>query len=271
MMTDMVHTLRRGPRAGILPLAPRSPRPSRSCATHCRPPDARAYTAPRLNARCGAGLRHPHASVEFGLVDRIRAVQDLIQGARSACVGAGATEGWPRVRLKNLGTDPAGLLRVDKHTGAIEDLYRRRYLAFRNGIAPLAGNYEAARDVVQEAFARALRDRAGYRGEVSLEAWVWKIAIRAALDLRRNGDSVHLEESLRDAALPQAERNPALADAVKCLPPRQRLIVFLRYFADLSYADIATACAISEGTVAAALAQARGSLLEVLKQQEVEP
>jgi RNA polymerase sigma-70 factor (ECF subfamily) len=156
---------------------------------------------------------------------------------------------------------------VDERARAIEDLYRRRYVAFRNGIAPVAGSYEVARDVVQEAFARALRDRAGYRGEGSLEAWVWKIAIRAALDLRKNGSDVQLAEVVAHAALPQADRNPALAAAVKRLPPRQRLIVFLRYFADLPYTDIATVCGISEGTVAATLANARRSLLDVLRDE----
>jgi DNA-directed RNA polymerase specialized sigma24 family protein len=42
--------------------------------------------------------------------------------------------------------------------------------------------------------------------------------------------------------------------------------VFLRYFADLSYAEIADACGISEGTVAATLAQARAALHEEIRE-----
>lgn len=38
------------------------------------------------------------------------------------------------------------------------------------------------------------------------------------------------------------------------------MIVFLHYFADLSYAEIGEACGISDGTVAATLAQAREQL-----------
>ena len=41
-------------------------------------------------------------------------------------------------------------------------------------------------------------------------------------------------------------------------------MVFLRYFADLSYAEIADACEIAEGTVAATLAKARARLEEAL-------
>ena len=63
---------------------------------------------------------------------------------------------------------------------------------------------------------------------------------------------------------PEPERDPELAEAVKKLPPRRRLIVFLRYFADLSYDEIADICGISEGTVGAALAHARSALAEQL-------
>jgi RNA polymerase sigma factor (sigma-70 family) len=41
-------------------------------------------------------------------------------------------------------------------------------------------------------------------------------------------------------------------------------VVFLRYFADLSYAEIAEVTGISEGTVAATLSQARAALMEQL-------
>jgi DNA-directed RNA polymerase specialized sigma24 family protein len=47
------------------------------------------------------------------------------------------------------------------------------------------------------------------------------------------------------------------------------LIVFLHYFADLPYVEIAEICAISEDTVAASLNQARTALREALEPQEV--
>ena len=56
----------------------------------------------------------------------------------------------------------------------LEDLYRRRNGAFQVMLASVTGSVESARDVVQEAFARALRDQDGFRGEGSLEAWVWR-------------------------------------------------------------------------------------------------
>jgi RNA polymerase sigma-70 factor (ECF subfamily) len=150
----------------------------------------------------------------------------------------------------------------------LEELYRSRYLTFRNGMAAITGSYDSARDVVQEAFARALRDRGQYRGDGPLVGWVWRIAVRVALESRRNGHDLTLEELVADAPAPRLpERDPVLAAALRELPPRRRLVVFLRYFADLSYTEIAALCEISEGTVAATLAHARTDLSKALLTQ----
>ena len=71
-----------------------------------------------------------------------------------------------------------------------------------------------------------------------------------------------------DPALPAPERDPDLDAALRALSPRRRLVVFLRYFAGLSYAEIAEATEIAEGTVAATLAQARDELVAQLAQEE---
>jgi RNA polymerase sigma factor (sigma-70 family) len=53
---------------------------------------------------------------------------------------------------------------------------------------------------------------------------------------------------------------------IQQLPERQRLVVFLRYWADLDYAAIAEALAISPGTVAAAHHAAHGSIRNSLQE-----
>jgi RNA polymerase sigma-70 factor (ECF subfamily) len=151
----------------------------------------------------------------------------------------------------------------------IEEIYRKRYPAFRRTLATVTGSYEAAHDVVQEAFARALASRRQYRGEAPLAAWVWQIAFRVALDERARSMRVLLEEKL-ELELVEPAHDPELADALRRLPARRRLVFFLRYFADLTYEEIATVCGISEGTVAASLAQARAELAEALR-SEISP
>jgi RNA polymerase sigma-70 factor (ECF subfamily) len=148
--------------------------------------------------------------------------------------------------------------------GAIESLYRSRLAVFRRVARGILGDPEAARDAVQEAFAQAVRQRAAYRGEGSLEGWVWRTVVNTARMQRRAREARPL------GALPESyelETNgrpsgadPRVRAAVAALPERQRLVLFLRYYADLDYATIAEVLDISPGTVAATLNSARSSL-----------
>lgn len=152
---------------------------------------------------------------------------------------------------------------MDRQTRAIEDVYSRRYLCFRGALAGIVGSYEQAHDVVQESFARALKNRGEYRGDGPLEAWIWKIALRTAYEMRGRTTERELADAF-EPQLPKPERDEELAAALRELSPRRRLIVFLRYVADLDYAEIARVCEISEGTVAATLAQAKAALAKSL-------
>ena len=152
---------------------------------------------------------------------------------------------------------------MDRQTRTIEDVYSRRYQSFRGALAGIVGSYELAHDVVQESFARALKNRADFRGDGPLEAWIWKIALRTAYEMRGQANEVELADAF-EPELPQPDRDEKLAAALKELSPRRRLVVFLRYVADLDYAEIARVCEISEGTVAATLAQAKAALAESL-------
>jgi RNA polymerase sigma-70 factor, ECF subfamily len=145
---------------------------------------------------------------------------------------------------------------VDERAEAIERLYRERFSGYCDALATVTGSHESARDAVQEAFARALRHRHRLRRDGSLAPWVWTIALRQALGTHRRAHAIEIGEP----ALPGPERDPELAAAIRALPPGRRLVVFLRYFAGFSYAEVAEACEISEGTVAATLAHAHEAL-----------
>ncbi|HEY2734645.1 MAG TPA: sigma factor, partial [Polyangiales bacterium] len=82
---------------------------------------------------------------------------------------------------------------VSKRT--IEELYNQRYARFRRALTPIAGSYEAAHDVVQEAFARALASREQCRNEAAIAAWVWRIAWNVALERRALSHEVPFEEA----------------------------------------------------------------------------
>ena len=148
----------------------------------------------------------------------------------------------------------------------LEALYRARYRQFLRVATAIVGDEAAAHDAVQDAFARALRSAHTFRGEGTLEAWVWQIVVNAArrdrtraIDVLRadgpsstNGHADDVEESVRAW--------------IAALPERQRLAVFLRYYADLDYRSIANALGVEVGTVSATLSSAHTALRRSLEE-----
>jgi DNA-directed RNA polymerase specialized sigma24 family protein len=141
----------------------------------------------------------------------------------------------------------------------LEALYRSRLPEFRRVAAAIAGDRELGSDAVQEAFASAVRKRKSFRGSGTLEAWVWRIVVNAARDARRRRPA--LAEPLEPSSNGHATALP-----LELLTERQREIVFLHYYADLDYAAIAEALAISPGTVGATLNAARQTLRTALEE-----
>lgn len=170
------------------------------------------------------------------------------------------------VAVKVSGSETLSLV-VDAHTEAIERLYRERFVGFRDALATVTGSYDTARDAVQEGFARALAAQGQYRGEAPLAAWVWRIAFRVALGMQAVPLPVEVPSGC-EPGLVGEELDPVLSAALRGLPARRRLVVFLRYFADFSYAEIAAALGISEGTVAATLADGHAALRKALEPDE---
>ena len=149
----------------------------------------------------------------------------------------------------------------------IEALYRRRFRAFLLSVTAILGDGDAALDVVQDAFASALRRRRTFRGEGPLEAWLWRIVLNAARDRGRTMQrEAHprVADAATNGASPDAEHD--LRAYLLVLPERQRLAVFLRHYADLSYDQIGDALGISAGTVGAALNAAHCTLRRQLEE-----
>jgi RNA polymerase sigma-70 factor (ECF subfamily) len=158
-----------------------------------------------------------------------------------------------------------------RHEGAqladIEAVYRSRFCDFLQTAVAIVGDADAARDAVQEAFAKAVRARSDFRGKGTLEGWLWRILVNTARDTRPPARSPFAE--VESAAWNGGHRDVeemALRVVLARLPERQRLVVFLRYFADLDHARIAEALDIRPGTVAATLNHAHASLRRQLEE-----
>jgi RNA polymerase sigma factor (sigma-70 family) len=147
----------------------------------------------------------------------------------------------------------------------IEAVYRTRFRAFLLSVTALLGDGEAALDAIQDAFALALKRRRSFRGEGSVEAWLWPIVLNIARDRRRSGQRpIPLRESQTLAEANGSDDD--LRASLLALPERQRLAVFLRYYADLSYDEIAAALGVRPGTVAASLYAAHAALRRDLEE-----
>jgi RNA polymerase sigma-70 factor (ECF subfamily) len=149
----------------------------------------------------------------------------------------------------------------------IERIYRERLERFVRVTAAIVGDSGLAVDVVHDGFARALAHASGFRGTGSLEGWVWRVVVNEA---RRRAGARPAPGGSDIGAASQASGEELLwvRQVVAQLPERQRLALFLRYYADLDYDGIATAMNVATGTVAATLSQAHAALRRTLEEAD---
>jgi RNA polymerase sigma factor (sigma-70 family) len=147
----------------------------------------------------------------------------------------------------------------------LEAVYRARYTDFLRIARAVTRDDALARDAVQETFARAIRQRAGYRGDGGLEGWVWSILLNVSRTLRGRVVPLPLDDSTDVASYEPGEHSEFRA-WVAALPERQRLVVFLRYWADLDYRTIAAVIEVEVGTVSATLNAAHAAIRRSLEE-----
>jgi RNA polymerase sigma factor (sigma-70 family) len=153
----------------------------------------------------------------------------------------------------------------------IEGVYRERAAQFERVAAAILRDREAARDAVQDAFATVVRKRGGFARRGSVDAWIWRAVVNTALNRlrtdRRQAERRSAQRtSIDDRRLDDPRDAGVLAELAR-LPQRQRLVVFLRYYADLDYTAIGAALGISPGTVASTLNSAHTALRRLLDEE----
>ncbi len=157
---------------------------------------------------------------------------------------------------------------TDPELAAIEIVYRERLQSFVRLATAITGDEQAALDAVHDGFVRAVRYRRRLRERDSAPGWVCRIVLNEARR-RRAAEGRHVPTPAEmldqwDATNGQRDSGAAAA-ALASLPERQRVALFLRYYADLDYAGIAEALGVTRGTVSATLHAARSNLETKLK------
>lgn len=126
-------------------------------------------------------------------------------------------------------------------------LYSRAY-----GVAlRVVGNPTEAEDAAAEAFSRALL-RWRHVGELDYrDAWLLRVTANVAIDVVRRRRRAPVATSVVEMPESGAEDRLYLLSALASLPPRQRDVLVLRYFVDLTDEDIARCLSMAGGTVKA--------------------
>lgn len=162
-----------------------------------------------------------------------------------------------------------------------EELFQRYYRPLVAFFMRRGFPREESRDLAQDTFVRVYKNVGDFRGESSIETWLFKIAgnlyknkLRSQGTQKRDAPEVSLEsveglqvgeaweEQAEDplVAMLSRERAGILRNALKELPPQMRRVVLLRVDGDLKYREIADLMSVSIETVKAHLYQARQQL-----------
>jgi len=124
------------------------------------------------------------------------------------------------------------------------------YLALR-----YVKNGEDAKDVAQRAFVRAFQSLGGFRGASSFKTWMYRIAVNLSLNHLRDharerpteiDESALVADAVGADGIAAGEDRRKLLAALERLPPKQRLVVELRVFEDLSFKEVAEVAECSE-------------------------
>jgi RNA polymerase sigma-70 factor (ECF subfamily) len=143
----------------------------------------------------------------------------------------------------------------------------------------LCGEAESAKDLVQETFLNAYRGLDRFRGDAKVSTWLYTIASRACLRMRRKRKGApHRELSLEEfvptsegefrlqvpiegmtpeQALENKELREALEQAINKLPQKYRMALVLRDMEGLSADETGAVMGLSERAVKSRLHRAR--------------
>jgi RNA polymerase sigma-70 factor (ECF subfamily) len=140
----------------------------------------------------------------------------------------------------------------------------------------LTGNADAAEDLVGEALLRVAERFATFRGDADFRTWLFRILINVFRDRLRHGSpaTLSIEDEQLDPidrhartpaeAMAVSELSDRIAAEVARLPPRQREVLVLVTFEELTVSETSTVLGVTEQNVHSTLSAARARLKERL-------
>lgn len=147
----------------------------------------------------------------------------------------------------------------------------------------LAGDSEAAADVIDEAFMDIWRNAGNYDGSGAAEGWIRRIVRNKAIDwIRKQKEKVGISEGEQasyeaqaDEATPESDYEKKsdgdeLKREMNRLSPEHREVLWLAYYEHKSVAEISDAIDVPENTVKTRMFHARKQLKSALERRRQE-
>jgi RNA polymerase sigma-70 factor (ECF subfamily) len=138
---------------------------------------------------------------------------------------------------------------------AFEEIIRRHRAPLERMVERYVKSREDAKDVVQQTFVRAIEKMDTFRGEASFKSWLFRIALNLALNQVRGApaqtafpleDVAAFTHGLETSRLVAVEMWRKLVVRLEELPPKQRLVLELRIFHELSFREVADVADMTE-------------------------
>ena len=145
----------------------------------------------------------------------------------------------------------------DGDRAAFDQLVRRHQKQIWRLVRRYVKRDADAADVTQQAFVRAFKGFGSFRGAASVRSWLCRIAINCALSWLRDHkreQASEIDDDAPSATIPApaqmiaTQDTAALRVAISKLPPKQKLVLELRVFDDLSFKEVAELAECSENT-----------------------
>ncbi|HYN92710.1 MAG TPA: SigE family RNA polymerase sigma factor [Pilimelia sp.] len=155
-----------------------------------------------------------------------------------------------------------------------EEYVAARLPALLRQATVLAGDPHLAEDVVQEVLVKAQPRWARICDLDAPDSYLRKMIINELLSTRRRvaatlrRERAHRPEPAEDSAEAVVQR-AAVLQVIRTLPTRQRMVIALRFYEDMTDGDIAALLGCAEGTVRSQASRALAKLRDVAALQPV--
>ena len=147
---------------------------------------------------------------------------------------------------------------------SLEDVFAMHAARMKSVAFNLLGSEADAEDAVQEAFLKAHRSLAAFRGGAALHTWIYRALINTCLDEGRRRARRPAGEPSDVAADPRHDLRAELRRAIGSLDPRSRAVFLIAAVEGFSHGEIAAMLEITETNSRTLLLEARRRLQEML-------